>query len=98
MPSIDVVRRGISIRSTTKLGDESSGVLKGRNFNQNSTLSIATTRVVGIPQMVFTNPIMANHGNRIANRPLMSSMVVIRCKLKVSMSCIQEENTKNQLL
>jgi hypothetical protein len=67
VPNIDVVIRGILITSTTKLGNESSGVLKGRNFNQNSTLSIATIRVVGIPQMVFTNAIMANHGNRTAN-------------------------------
>ncbi len=32
-PNIDVIRRGILIRSTTKLGNESGGVLAGRNLN-----------------------------------------------------------------
>jgi hypothetical protein len=30
--------------------------------------------------MVFINPIMATHGNRIVDQPLMSSMVIRRCK------------------
>ncbi len=32
-PNIDVIRRGILIRSTTKLGNESGGVLARRNLN-----------------------------------------------------------------
>jgi hypothetical protein len=35
----------------------------------------ATTRIIGTPQMVFTNSITTTHVNRIANRPLMNSMV-----------------------
>ncbi len=31
-----------------------------------------------MPQMVFTNPIMTIHVNKIANRPLMNLMVVGR--------------------
>ncbi len=76
MPNIDVVKRGILIGSTTKLGSGSSVVLEGHNLSGSTTLPIATTRVVGTPQMVFTNPIMITHVNRTTNQPLMSSMVV----------------------
>jgi hypothetical protein len=30
--------------------------------------------------MVLINPIMATHGNKIVDRPLMSSMVVGKCR------------------
>ncbi len=43
-PNIDVVRMGILIRSTTKLGNESGGVSIVRNLNQSSTLPIVTTK------------------------------------------------------
>jgi hypothetical protein len=79
-PNIDVVRRGVLIGFTTKLDSKSSGILEGRNINQSLALLVATTIVVSILHMVFTNPIMATHGNRTANRPLMSSMDVGRCK------------------
>jgi hypothetical protein len=36
-------------------------------MDQSSTLPIATTRVVSIPQMVFIDLIMAIHGNRIVD-------------------------------
>jgi len=49
-PSIDVVRRGILIESTTKLGSESCGVLAGRNLRQSSRLPAVIIGVVGIPQ------------------------------------------------
>jgi hypothetical protein len=65
VPNIDVVRKGVLIGSTTKLG--SGGVSTVRNLNRSSTLPTAITRVVGIPQMVFTNLIMITHVNRIAN-------------------------------
>jgi len=62
----DVVKRGILIRFTRKLGSESSGVLTVRNLNQSSSLPIATIGVVGMLQMVFTNPIKTIHVNKIA--------------------------------
>jgi len=62
----DVVKRGILIRFTRKLGNESNGILTVRNLNQSLTLPIATIGVVGMPQMVFTNPIKTIHVNEIA--------------------------------
>jgi hypothetical protein len=44
------------------------------------TLLITTVGVVGIPQMVFTNPKMTIHVNRTIDRPLMRSMVVGKYK------------------
>ncbi len=46
----------------------------------NLALPTTTTRVVGIPQMVFTNPITSIHGNRITHRPLMSLIAIRGCK------------------
>ncbi len=45
-------------------------------MNGSSTLPTTTTRVVGIPQMVFTNLIMTTRVNRTANQPLTSSMAI----------------------
>jgi hypothetical protein len=42
---------------------------------------VTTTRVVGTPQMVFTNPIMIIHVNRTTYQPLMSLMVARRYKI-----------------
>jgi hypothetical protein len=78
MPNIDVVRKGVLIVSIAKLGSGLSEVLVGRNLSQSLRLLTATTRVVGIPQMVFTYPIMTTHGNKTADQPLMSSMVIGR--------------------
>jgi hypothetical protein len=66
-PNIDVVRKGILIRYVAKLGSKSNGVSTRNNLNQNLTLPITTTGVVGIPQMVFTNVIMITHENKIVN-------------------------------
>jgi hypothetical protein len=66
-PNIDVVKRGILIGSIAKLGSALGGVLVGRNLSQSLVLLVVITRVVGIPQMVFTNPIIATHGNRTTN-------------------------------
>ncbi len=74
--NINVVRRGLLIGSVAKLGSGSCGVLVGRNLSQILTLLIATIGVVGILEMVFTNPIMTIHVNMIVDRPLMSSMAV----------------------
>jgi hypothetical protein len=54
-PNIYVVTRGILIGSTTKLGNELNGISAERNLNWNTTLPIITIKVVGTPQMVFTN-------------------------------------------
>jgi hypothetical protein len=43
-------------------------------------LPAAIIGVVGIPQMVFTNPIMTTHVNKIVDRPLMSSIATGRYK------------------
>ncbi len=76
MPTMDVVKRGVLIGSTTKLGSGLSGVLVGRKLSGSMTLPTTTIKVVGTPLMVFTNSIMTTHVNRIINQPLMSSMVV----------------------
>ncbi len=73
-PNIDVVKRGVLIGFTAKLGSGLGGVSIIRNLNQSLAL-LAIIGVVGIPQMVFTNPIMTTHVNKIIYWPLMSSMV-----------------------
>ncbi len=52
-PNINAIKRGILNRSITKLSSRSSGILARRNLSRNSMLPMATTRVVGIPQMLF---------------------------------------------
>jgi hypothetical protein len=79
-PSLNVVKREILIGFVAKLGSGLGGVLVVRNLSQSLALSIATIGVFGIPQMVFNNPIMTTHVNKIAYRPLMSSMVVGGCR------------------
>jgi hypothetical protein len=73
---MDVVRKGVLIRSATKLGSGSNGISIGRKLNGSSTLPTITTRIVGTPKMVFTIPTMIIHVNRTANQPLMNSMDV----------------------
>ncbi len=79
-PSMDVDKRGVLIGSTTKLGSGSNRVSVRRNLNKSSTLPIATTRVVGTPQMVFANLIMSSHVNMTIDQPLMNSMATKRYK------------------
>jgi hypothetical protein len=76
MPTMDVVRRGVLIKSTTKLGNGLSGVLAKRNLSQSLALPTIITLVVRTPQMVFTNSIITTHVNMIIDRPSMNSMVV----------------------
>jgi hypothetical protein len=63
-PNIDVVKRGVLIGYVTKLGSGSNGVSIRRNLNRSLGLPASTIRVVGIPQMLFTNLIMAIHGKK----------------------------------
>jgi hypothetical protein len=71
---MDVIKRGVQIRSATKLGSGSGGVLIGRKLNGSLTLPTTTTGVVETP----TNPILTTHVNRTTNRPLMNSMAIGR--------------------
>jgi len=75
-PNIDVVRKGVLIRCVAKLGSKLSEVLAWRNLSGSFALLTTTTRVAGIPQMVFTNPIMVIHGNKTIDWSLMNSMDV----------------------
>jgi hypothetical protein len=77
---MDVVRRGVLIRSIAKLGRGLCGVSIEKKLNGNTTLPTTTTRVVGTLQMVFTNPIMIIHVNRIVDRLAMNSMATRRYK------------------
>jgi hypothetical protein len=76
LPTMDVVRMEVLIRSITKLGSGSCVVSTRRKLSGNSALPITTTGVVGKPQIKFINPIMTSHVNRIVDRPPMSLMVV----------------------
>jgi len=67
VPNKDVVKRGVLIGFTPKLGNESSGVSVVRNLSQSSALPTTTIGVIGMPQMVFTNPIMTIDVNKTAN-------------------------------
>jgi hypothetical protein len=77
---MDVVKRGVLIGSMEKLGSGLGGVLARKKMNGSSTLPTIITRVVGTPQMVFTNSIMTTHVNRTTNQPPMSSMATGRYK------------------
>jgi NADH dehydrogenase FAD-containing subunit len=71
-PNINVVRRGVLIGFTTKLGSGFGGVWVVRNLNQSLALPAIATRVVGIFQMVFTNPITTTHVNKTIDQPMMN--------------------------
>jgi hypothetical protein len=101
VPNINVVKRGVLIGSTTKLGSGLGRILTRRNLSQNLMLPIVTIGVVAIPQMVFTNSIMATHGNMTVDQPLINSMATKRCKNVDAMHSkgnIQKEDIENQLL
>ncbi len=59
--------KGRLIGSAVKLGSGLGGILVRRKLNGSTTLPIATTGVVGTRHMVFTNPIMTTHVNRIVD-------------------------------
>jgi hypothetical protein len=64
-PNTYVVRGGVLIGFTTNLGRGLDEVLVGRNLKKSLRLLTTTIGVVGTPQMVFTNQIMAIHVNKI---------------------------------
>jgi hypothetical protein len=77
-PTMDVVKKGVLIGSTSKLGNGSGGVSTRRKLNGSMALPTTTTGVVGTLQMVFTNLIMTTHVNKTIDQPLMRSMDVGR--------------------
>jgi len=74
--NMDVIKRGVLIRSTVKLGNGLGGILVTRNLSRSLALPMPTIGVVGTPHMVFTNPITITHVNKTIDRPLMNSIVV----------------------
>jgi nitrogen fixation protein len=64
-PTMDVVKRGVLIGSTTNLGNGWSGVLARKKLSGNTTLPITIIGVVGTLQTMFTNLIMTIHVNKI---------------------------------
>jgi hypothetical protein len=78
-PNTNFVRGGVLIGSIVNLGHGSRRVSTRRNLNRSLGL-LTTIRVVGTPQMVFTNPIMIIRVNMIIYQPPMSSIVVGRYK------------------
>jgi len=76
--NINVVKKVVLIGFVSKLGSGLGGVSARRNLSRSLALPIAITRVIGTPQMVFTNPIMTTHVNRIIDRPPMNSMTAGR--------------------
>ncbi len=68
------VRGGILTKSTTNLGCGSRRVSTRRNLSRDFGLPPTTTKVVGTPQMVFTNLIITICVNMIPYWPPMSSI------------------------
>jgi hypothetical protein len=68
---MNFVRGGILIGSTPNLSCGPEGVLARRNLNKSLGILVATTAVVGTPQMVFINPITTIYENKTPYRPLM---------------------------
>jgi hypothetical protein len=48
-PSMDVVKRGVLIGSTTKMGNGLDGILAGRKLSGSTTLPTTNIGVVGTP-------------------------------------------------
>ncbi len=62
-----VVKSGVLIRSIAKLGSGSGGVSTRKKLSGSTTLPTTIIEVVATPQMVFTDPIMTTHLNRITD-------------------------------
>jgi hypothetical protein len=75
-PSMNVVKGEVLIGFAANLGHGLSKVSIGNNLSRNLGILAVTTRVVGTPQMVFTNSIMTTHVNKTANRPSITIIVI----------------------
>jgi hypothetical protein len=74
-PNTNVVKGGILISYVENLGYGCDIVSIGISLNRSLEMLTITTRIVGTPHMVFTNPIMTTRVNIIINRILMNSLV-----------------------
>jgi len=79
-PNMNVIKSGVLIGLATNLGHGSGKVSVGRNLSRNLKLITTTTRVVGTPHMLFSNPMMITHVNIIVNQPLLSSLTDVGYK------------------
>jgi len=75
-PNTNVAKRGVVIGFAINLGRGLGKFLVGKNLNRSFGLLATNTEVVGTPQMVFINPIMAIHVHRTTYKPLMNSIDV----------------------
>ncbi len=91
VPNTHVAMRGIVIRSVVNLSHGLGGFSMRRNLNKSLGLPAVNIRVVGTPQMVYTNPIMTTHVHKTIDIPLMSSIT------KVQTVKIQKEDIENHL-
>jgi hypothetical protein len=74
-PNMNVGKKGIITEFAVNLSCESDKFSKGTSLNRSSGLPMTNTRVVGTPQMVFTNPIMIIHVHKTIDRPSMNLIV-----------------------
>jgi hypothetical protein len=72
------IKGGVLIGSTTNWNYGLKGVSTGRTLSRSLGILVATNKVVGTPQVVFTNPIMTTFVNRTTNQPLMNSITIER--------------------
>jgi hypothetical protein len=56
--NVDAVKRGVIIGFATNVGHESCRFSTVRNLNRSLGLPIVNIRIVGTPQIMFTNLIM----------------------------------------
>jgi hypothetical protein len=75
-PNTNIAKRGVVIGSIVNLDHGLGRFLANRSLSR--SLPIANIKVVGTPQMVFTNPIMITHEHKTIYKPLMSSITVGR--------------------
>ncbi len=71
-PNTNVTKRGIIIRFVVNLDHALGRFSIGKKLNRSLRLPTTNTRVVGTPQMVFTNIIMTTHVHKTTYRPLMN--------------------------
>ncbi len=72
----NIIKRGVVIGSIVNLDRGLGRFLASRSLSR--SLPIANIRVVGTPQMVFTNPIMITHEHKTIYKPLTNSISVGR--------------------
>ncbi len=66
-PNTNFFRSGVLTKFASNFGRGLGGILVGRNLSKSFRLPTTIVGVIGTPQMVFTNPIMTTHVNKIGN-------------------------------